>query len=83
MMSREQVATVLERGRPLLQADGGDIELVDVQGNSATVRITGTCASCAAVFDLSVEMALKAALPELESLRVIRLDPYVRVESER
>ena len=72
MMTREHVAAVLERGRPFLQADGGDIELVAMQGNSATVRITGACATCPTAFDLSVEAALKEVLPELESLRVIR-----------
>ena len=72
MMNREQVTTVLERGRPFLQADGGDIELVDLHGYSATVRITGACISCPTAFELSVETALKEALPELESLRVIR-----------
>ena len=72
MMTREHVAAVLERGRPFLQADGGDIEIVAMQGNSATVRITGACATCATAFDLSVEAALKEMLPELESLRVIR-----------
>ena len=72
MMTRDHVAAVLERGRPFLQADGGDIELVAVNGNSATVRITGACATCPTAFDLSIEAALKEALPELLSLRVIR-----------
>ena len=72
MMTREHVAAVLERGRPFLQADGCDIELIAMQGNSATVRITGACATCPTAFDLSVEAALKEAFPELESLQVIR-----------
>ena len=72
MMTRDHVAAVLERGRPFLQADGGDIELVAVNGNSATVRITGACATCPTAFDLSVEAALREVLPELESLRIIR-----------
>jgi Fe-S cluster biogenesis protein NfuA len=72
LMNREQVTAVLERGRPFLQADGGDIELIHMQGNSATVRITGGCATCPTAFDLSVEAALKEALPELQILRVIR-----------
>ena len=71
-MTRDHVAAVLDRGRPFLQADGGDIEIVAVNGNSATVRITGACATCPTAFDLRVEAALKEALPELESLRVIR-----------
>ena len=34
MVTRERVEAVLERVRPFMQADGGDIELVDVEGNS-------------------------------------------------
>ena len=71
-MNRQQLTTVLERGRPFLQADGGDIELVDLRGSSATVRVTGACGSCPTAFELSVEAALREAMPELDSLSVIR-----------
>ena len=46
MVSRDQIESVLGRIRPMMQADGGDIELVDVKGNSAHVRLTGMCAGC-------------------------------------
>src|SRR5581483_12169826 len=46
MVTRERVESVLQRVRPFLQADGGDIELVDVVGNSADVKLTGMCAGC-------------------------------------
>jgi NifU-like protein len=32
--------------RPFVQADGGDIELLEIAGNSAAVRLTGMCAGC-------------------------------------
>ncbi len=38
-----QVATALEKIRPALQADGGDIELVAVVGRDAHVRLMGAC----------------------------------------
>ena len=41
MLSIERVQSVLDRVRPFLQADGGDIELLTVNGNSADVRLTG------------------------------------------
>ena len=44
---REKVQDALEKVRPSLQADGGDIELVDVDGNRVMVKLRGTCASCA------------------------------------
>jgi Fe-S cluster biogenesis protein NfuA len=46
MITREQVEAVLTKVRPYLQADGGDIELVEVTGNSAGVRLTGVCSGC-------------------------------------
>jgi Fe-S cluster biogenesis protein NfuA len=48
MVPRERIEEVLARVRPLLQADGGDIELVDVDGNDATVRLTGVCSGARA-----------------------------------
>ena len=46
MVTRERVQTVIDRIRPLLQSDGGDIELVDVLDNRANVRLTGNCVGC-------------------------------------
>ena len=43
MVTRERVQSVLDRIRPLIQSDGGDIELVDVVDNKAKVRLTGNC----------------------------------------
>lgn len=45
----KRIEDTLEREiRPALKKDGGDIELVDVDGNRVQVRLQGTCASCAA-----------------------------------
>jgi len=74
MITRERVEAVLDRVRPFLQADGGDIEVVDVTGNSADVRLTGICAGCPSAqmtLHLGVEMALREELPEFETLRLI------------
>ena len=46
MVSRDQVEVVVARIRPFIQSDGGDIELVDVAGNKATVRMSGNCVGC-------------------------------------
>ena len=43
--STERVQAVLDRVRPFLQADGGDIVLMNVGGNKATVQLTGKCAA--------------------------------------
>ena len=46
MTARKQWQVVIDRVHPLLCADGGDIELVDVDDRKAFVRLTGRCASC-------------------------------------
>jgi len=44
---REQVEEVLKKVRPQLQADGGDIELVDVgEDGTVSVKLLGTCQGC-------------------------------------
>jgi Fe-S cluster biogenesis protein NfuA len=74
MISRERVEAVLDRVRPFMQADGGDIELVDVSGNSAAVKLTGMCAGCPSAhmtLYLGVETALREEIAEFENLRLI------------
>jgi Fe-S cluster biogenesis protein NfuA len=74
MITRERVEAVLERVRPFMKADGGDIELIDVNGNSADVRLTGMCAECPSAhmtLYLGVESALREEIPEFETLRVL------------
>jgi len=74
MVSRERVEAVLERVRPFLQADGGDIGLLEVQGNSAKVRLTGMCAGCPSAhmtLYMGVEMALREEIREFEELQVV------------
>ena len=43
---RERIETALNRIRPLLKADGVDVEIVEVRDNGASVRLTGLCARC-------------------------------------
>lgn len=44
MTEKEKVQAELNKIRPALQADGGDIELVDVKDGIVSVRLTGHCA---------------------------------------
>jgi Fe-S cluster biogenesis protein NfuA len=43
---QEQVKEVLDKIRPSLQADGGDVELVDIVDGVVKVRLKGACAGC-------------------------------------
>lgn len=72
-MTREQVEAVLQRVRPFLQADGGDIELTAVDGRTAAVRLTGACAICPSAhmtLFLGIEAALRREIPDFDRLHV-------------
>jgi len=43
---REQVEAAINKVRPALQADGGDVELVDVKDGVVQVRLVGACNGC-------------------------------------
>lgn len=65
---KEQVAAALEEVRPALQADGGDIELVDVdeETGQVNVRLVGACAGCPMsqmTLQMGVERLLKQRVP--------------------
>lgn len=71
MVSKERVQAVLDRIRPFLRADGGDIELVAVDGNSASVRLSGLCAGCPSAhmtLHVGIETALREEIPEFDTL---------------
>jgi Fe-S cluster biogenesis protein NfuA len=72
---KEQVQQVIEELRPNLQADGGDIELVDVTEEGVVqVRLQGACRGCpGAVMTLKmgVERILKERVPEVKSVESV------------
>jgi len=43
---KDRVQHVIDRIRPAVQADGGDIELVDVVGDTVKIRFHGACHGC-------------------------------------
>ncbi|MGB4292599.1 MAG: NifU family protein [Bacteroidales bacterium] len=73
---RERVIKSLERIRPYLQSDGGDISLVEItEDNTVKVKLQGTCHGCPySLYTLKagVEQALIKDVPEIK--RVISID---------
>ncbi len=68
---KEQVEAVLAKVRPTLQADGGDIELIDVKDGVVQVHLSGACSGCPMsqmTLKHGVEAALKAAIPEVKEV---------------
>ena len=68
---REKVEEAIKKIRPMLQADGGDVELVDVQEGVVTVRLQGACAGCPMsqmTLKNGIEKILKKEIPEVVSV---------------
>jgi len=69
---KEKVEKALEKIRPALQADGGDIELVEVTADGIVkVRLRGACGSCPMsqmTLKMGVENALKKAIPGVKEV---------------
>jgi Fe-S cluster biogenesis protein NfuA len=71
---KAEVQKVLETIRPALQADGGDVELVDVEGGVVKVRLTGACGSCPmATMTLKggIEATLKREIPAVDRVEQV------------
>ena len=71
---KELVEKALEKIRPALQADGGNIELVDVIDGVVKVRLTGACGGCPMsqmTLKMGVERSLKQQVPEVKSVESV------------
>ena len=71
---REKVESALKQVRSILQADGGDVELVDVTEDGVVkVRLVGACGHCpfaAYTLKMRVEKMVKDKVPEVKSVEM-------------
>jgi len=69
---KEKVQEVLNKVRPYLQRDGGDVELVDVDDNGLVkVRLKGACGGCPSAkitLKHGIERVLKQEIPEVKEV---------------
>jgi Fe-S cluster biogenesis protein NfuA len=68
---REKVEEALGRIRPALQADGGDVELIDVKEGVVSVRLIGACGGCpmsTMTLRNGIERILKQDVPEVKEV---------------
>lgn len=73
---KEQIIALLQKVRPMLQADGGDVEFVGFDENTGivTVKLQGACGTCPmATMTLKngIEKYLKEAIPQITSVEKI------------
>ncbi len=73
--NEENVIAKLQEIRPMLQADGGDIEFVAIKDKVVQVRLQGSCSGCAfatMTLQFGVEKSLKKYFPEMEKVENIQ-----------
>jgi Fe-S cluster biogenesis protein NfuA len=72
---REKVEEILKQIRPSLQADGGDVELVDVVDGVVKLRLKGSCAGCPMsqmTLAFGIERVLKEKVPEVKRVEAVQ-----------
>ncbi|MFY9706372.1 MAG: NifU family protein [Desulfobacterales bacterium] len=68
---KEKVEAALKKIRPMLQKDGGNVELIDVEDGIVKVRLQGACAGCPMsqmTIKNGIERLLKQEIPEVKSV---------------
>ena len=68
---RDKVEAVLNKIRPSLMRDGGNVELIDVNDGTVKVKLTGACAGCpmsTITLKMGIEKVLKQELPEVKEV---------------
>jgi Fe-S cluster biogenesis protein NfuA len=69
---KEQVQKALDMVRPSLQADGGDVELIDVSADGVVkVKLTGACHGCPMsqmTLKMGIEKIIKKQVPEVKEI---------------
>jgi Fe-S cluster biogenesis protein NfuA/nitrite reductase/ring-hydroxylating ferredoxin subunit len=73
-----RVSDALDRVRPYLGSHGGDVDLLEVVGDTVRLSFKGSCKSCpssAVTLELAVEDAVRAAAPEISSIEVVTAEP--------
>ncbi|OAQ20283.1 NifU family protein [Thermosulfurimonas dismutans] len=72
---REEVEAALAKVRPMLQADGGDVELVDITEDGVVkVRLRGACGTCPMsqmTLKMGIERYLKKEVPEVKAVEAV------------
>jgi len=75
MTLKEKVESALTRIRPMLERDGGSIELVEVTDDGKVkVKLTGACGSCPMsqmTLKMGVERVLRESVPEIKSVDAV------------
>ena len=70
-LTLENVEKVLDELRPFLMADGGDVEVVELDGPIVKVRLQGACGSCPSstmTLKMGIERKMRESIPEVSEV---------------
>ncbi|OIP78355.1 MAG: hypothetical protein AUK48_01860 [Oscillatoriales cyanobacterium CG2_30_44_21] len=73
-LTTENVENVLDELRPYLMSDGGNVELVEIEGPVVRLRLQGACGSCpssAMTLRMGIERKLKEEIPEISEIEQV------------
>lgn len=76
-LTEENVELVLDRLRPYLMADGGNVEVVEIEGPIVKLELTGNCGTCvssAMTLKMGLEKGLKEKIPEIYAVEQVSQD---------
>ena len=73
-LTSENVEKVLDELRPFLMADGGNVELVEIDGPSVRLKLQGACGSCPSstmTLRMGIERRLREFIPEIAEVEQV------------
>jgi len=73
-LTTENVEAVLNEMRPYLMSDGGNVELVEIDGAVVKLKLQGACGSCpssAMTLRMGIERRLREAIPEMSEVEQV------------
>lgn len=73
-LTQENVESVLDELRPYLMADGGNVELVEIDGPIVRLRLQGACGSCPSstmTLRMGIERRLREFIPEIAEVEQV------------
>jgi Fe-S cluster biogenesis protein NfuA len=76
----KRIEASLDSIRPYLEADGGNVKILEIKDEVLKLEFVGACGNCpmsTMTFKAGVEEAIKKAVPEIKSIEVINLTPVV------
>lgn len=75
----DRIEHTINKIRPYIQADGGDVQLIDYEDGVVTVAMLGACAGCMAIDTTltdGIEALLMDEVPEVRKVQMLETSPY-------